>query len=70
MIISQEWLAHLLAKKAMETSSARCDSPKRVAHRRISTLHHSKFRCKGNLNSQRVSNKTVFRKFGKGESPS
>ncbi|MCP9266008.1 Protein slit [Dirofilaria immitis] len=41
------WLAHLLAKKAMETSSARCDSPKRVAHRRISTLHHSKFRCKG-----------------------
>ncbi|VDK74302.1 unnamed protein product, partial [Onchocerca ochengi] len=42
-----EWLAHLLAKKAMETSSARCDSPKRVAHRRISTLHHSKFRCKG-----------------------
>ncbi|VDP12157.1 unnamed protein product [Onchocerca flexuosa] len=42
-----EWLAHLLPKKAMETSSARCDSPKRVAHRRISTLHHSKFRCKG-----------------------
>uniref|UniRef100_A0A8L7YLJ6 Uncharacterized protein n=1 Tax=Brugia malayi TaxID=6279 RepID=A0A8L7YLJ6_BRUMA len=42
-----EWLAHLLAKKAIETSSARCDSPKRVAHRRISTLHHSKFRCKG-----------------------
>ncbi|VDK71993.1 unnamed protein product [Litomosoides sigmodontis] len=42
-----EWLAHLLAKRAVETSSARCDSPKRVAHRRISTLHHSKFRCKG-----------------------
>uniref|UniRef100_A0A0M3HND7 Protein slit n=1 Tax=Ascaris lumbricoides TaxID=6252 RepID=A0A0M3HND7_ASCLU len=42
-----EWLAMLLSIRAVETSGARCESPKRVARRRLATLHHSKFRCKG-----------------------
>ncbi|VDK46803.1 unnamed protein product [Anisakis simplex] len=45
-----EWLAILLSHRAVETSGARCESPKRLARRRLATLHHSKFRCKGTEN--------------------
>ncbi|TMS36256.1 hypothetical protein L596_003465 [Steinernema carpocapsae] len=42
-----EWLSALLSVRAIETSGARCESPKRVARRKLSALSQSKFRCKG-----------------------
>uniref|UniRef100_A0A1I7YNA8 Slit homolog 2 protein-like n=1 Tax=Steinernema glaseri TaxID=37863 RepID=A0A1I7YNA8_9BILA len=42
-----EWLSELLSVRAIETSGARCEAPKRVRNRKLSQLHQSKFRCKG-----------------------
>ncbi|GMR30900.1 hypothetical protein PMAYCL1PPCAC_01095, partial [Pristionchus mayeri] len=44
---NMKWLAELLTKKMIETSGARCEAPKRVAKRRLSTLAATKFNCRG-----------------------
>ncbi|KAL3095408.1 hypothetical protein niasHS_007507 [Heterodera schachtii] len=41
------WMALLLVDRPVETSGARCHSPKRVAQRRIATLSADRFRCVG-----------------------
>nr|CAD7400216.1 unnamed protein product [Timema cristinae] len=41
------WLAEYLHKNPIETSGARCDSPKRMQRRRIEALKDEKFKCKG-----------------------
>lgn len=40
------WLADYLHKNPIETSGARCESPKRMHGRRIKTLREEKFKCK------------------------
>uniref|UniRef100_A0A914CNL9 Protein slit n=1 Tax=Acrobeloides nanus TaxID=290746 RepID=A0A914CNL9_9BILA len=42
-----EWLALLLTQRPIETSGAKCEAPKRVAKKRLTSLQSSKFRCKG-----------------------
>uniref|UniRef100_A0AC35U6H7 EGF-like domain-containing protein n=1 Tax=Rhabditophanes sp. KR3021 TaxID=114890 RepID=A0AC35U6H7_9BILA len=42
-----EWLAARLSNEAIETSGARCEGPKSVARKRLSSLQPSKFKCKG-----------------------
>uniref|UniRef100_A0A1A9ZRB4 Protein slit n=1 Tax=Glossina pallidipes TaxID=7398 RepID=A0A1A9ZRB4_GLOPL len=39
------WLADYLHKNPIETSGARCESPKRMHRRRIETLREEKFKC-------------------------
>ncbi|XP_025828902.1 protein slit isoform X2 [Agrilus planipennis] len=39
------WLAEYLHKNPIETSGARCDTPKRMQRRRIETLKDEKFKC-------------------------
>uniref|UniRef100_A0A914H9P7 Uncharacterized protein n=1 Tax=Globodera rostochiensis TaxID=31243 RepID=A0A914H9P7_GLORO len=41
------WMAHLLSDRPVETSGARCHSPKRVARKRIAMLAAERFRCVG-----------------------
>ncbi|KAF4517658.1 hypothetical protein B566_EDAN002890 [Ephemera danica] len=41
------WLAEYLHRNPIETSGARCDSPKRMQRRRIEALHDDRFKCKG-----------------------
>ncbi|GMT07509.1 hypothetical protein PENTCL1PPCAC_29683 [Pristionchus entomophagus] len=41
------WLAELLTTRMIETSGARCEAPKRVSKRRLSTLPSTKFNCRG-----------------------
>ncbi|KAE9412961.1 hypothetical protein Angca_004648, partial [Angiostrongylus cantonensis] len=43
----KEWLAELQEAKGIETSGARCESPRRVARKRFANLPRDKFRCKG-----------------------
>lgn len=40
------WLADYLHKNPIETSGARCESPKRMHRRRIESLREEKFKCK------------------------
>lgn len=42
------WLAEYLHKNPIETSGARCESPKRMHRRRIEALRDDKFKCKWN----------------------
>lgn len=42
----QRWLSDYLHKNPIETSGARCDSPKRMHRRRIEALRDEKFKCK------------------------
>ncbi|XP_073994613.1 slit guidance ligand isoform X3 [Rhodnius prolixus] len=42
-----KWLAEYLHKNPIETSGARCDTPKRMQRRRIEALRDDKFKCKG-----------------------
>ncbi|GMT36670.1 hypothetical protein PFISCL1PPCAC_27967, partial [Pristionchus fissidentatus] len=42
-----KWLADLLTTRMIETSGARCEAPKRVSKRRLSTLQAAKFNCRG-----------------------
>ncbi|VDM52071.1 unnamed protein product [Angiostrongylus costaricensis] len=44
---NMEWLAELQKAKGIETSGARCESPRRVARKRFASLPRDKFRCKG-----------------------
>ncbi|KAL1461410.1 hypothetical protein WDU94_013311 [Cyamophila willieti] len=41
------WLAEYLHKNPIETSGARCDTPKRMQRRRIESLRDEKYKCKG-----------------------
>ncbi|KAJ9579590.1 hypothetical protein L9F63_004775, partial [Diploptera punctata] len=41
------WLAEYLHRNPIETSGARCDTPKRMQRRRIEALKDEKFKCKG-----------------------
>ncbi|PAV56282.1 hypothetical protein WR25_15709 isoform A [Diploscapter pachys] len=41
------WLSELQSEKNVETSGARCESPKRLARKRFAVLPPTKFRCKG-----------------------
>ncbi|XP_066141931.1 protein slit isoform X1 [Euwallacea fornicatus] len=43
-----KWLAEYLHKNPIETSGARCESPKRMQRRRIESLKDEKFKCKRN----------------------
>ncbi|XP_022165638.1 protein slit-like [Myzus persicae] len=40
------WLSEYLHKNPIETSAARCESPKKLQKRRIDGLSHDKFKCK------------------------
>lgn len=42
------WLADYLQDNPIETSGARCSSPRRLANKRISQIKSKKFRCSGN----------------------
>lgn len=42
------WLADYLQDNPIETSGARCSSPRRLANKRISQVKSKKFRCSGN----------------------
>ncbi|CAG9832668.1 unnamed protein product [Diabrotica balteata] len=42
-----KWLAEYLHKNPIETSGARCETPKRMQRRRIESLKDEKFKCKG-----------------------
>lgn len=44
-----KWLANYLQKNPVETSDAKCEEPKRLQRRRITSLDPSKFKCRGNL---------------------
>ena len=41
------WLAEYLHSHPIETSGARCDSPRRMRRKKIGHIRHSKFKCKG-----------------------
>ena len=43
------WLAEYLHSHPIETSGARCDSPRRMRRKKIAHIRHSKFKCKGML---------------------
>lgn len=43
---NMHWLAAQLQRKPVETSGARCEMPRRVAKKRLTSLDPSKFRCK------------------------
>lgn len=43
-----KWLADYLQDNPIETSGARCSSPRRLANKRISQVKSKKFRCSGN----------------------
>lgn len=43
-----KWLADYLQDNPIETSGARCSSPRRLANKRISQIKSKKFRCSGN----------------------
>jgi hypothetical protein len=40
------WLSDYLHKNPIETSAARCESPKKLQKRRIDGLSNDKFKCK------------------------
>uniref|UniRef100_A0A8C9ZK40 Slit homolog 1b (Drosophila) n=1 Tax=Sander lucioperca TaxID=283035 RepID=A0A8C9ZK40_SANLU len=42
-----KWLADFLRSNPIETSGARCASPRRLANKRIAQIKSSKFRCSG-----------------------
>lgn len=44
---SLKWLADFLRSNPIETSGARCSSPRRLANKRISQIKSKKFRCSG-----------------------
>ncbi|KAK2182583.1 hypothetical protein NP493_346g01001 [Ridgeia piscesae] len=44
-----QWLAEYLHSHPIETSGARCDSPRRMRRKKIGHIRHSKFKCKGKL---------------------
>lgn len=43
-----KWLADYLQDNPIETSGARCSSPRRLANKRIGQIKSKKFRCSGN----------------------
>uniref|UniRef100_A0A9J8AHW5 Slit homolog 1b (Drosophila) n=1 Tax=Cyprinus carpio carpio TaxID=630221 RepID=A0A9J8AHW5_CYPCA len=44
-----KWLADFLRSNPIETSGARCSSPRRLANKRISQIKSKKFRCSASL---------------------
>uniref|UniRef100_A0A5F8H8T2 Slit homolog 1 protein n=1 Tax=Monodelphis domestica TaxID=13616 RepID=A0A5F8H8T2_MONDO len=46
-----KWLADFLRTNPIETSGARCASPRRLANKRIGQIKSKKFRCSGNCPS-------------------
>ena len=42
-----KWLADFLRSNPIETSGARCASPRRLANKRIGQIKSKKFRCSG-----------------------
>lgn len=42
-----KWLADYLRSNPIETSGARCASPRRLANKRIGQIKSKKFRCSG-----------------------
>lgn len=44
-----KWLADYLRSNPIETSGARCASPRRLANKRIGQIKSKKFRCSGRL---------------------
>lgn len=42
-----KWLADFLRTNPIETSGARCTSPRRLANKRIGQIKSKKFRCSG-----------------------
>jgi len=44
-----KWLADYLHTNPIETSGARCTSPRRLANKRIGQIKSKKFRCSGNF---------------------
>lgn len=42
-----KWLADFLRANPIETSGARCASPRRLANKRIGQIKSKKFRCSG-----------------------
>lgn len=49
-----KWLADFLRANPIETSGARCASPRRLANKRIGQIKSKKFRCSGNSFIQAV----------------
>ena len=47
-----KWLADYLRSNPIETSGARCASPRRLANKRIGQIKSKKFRCSGRLVAQ------------------
>jgi len=43
------WLSEYLQSHPIETSGARCDSPRRMQRKKIGLVKNDKFRCKGKL---------------------
>jgi len=41
------WLSEYLHSHPIETSGARCESPRRMNRKKIGVIRHSKFKCKG-----------------------
>lgn len=46
-----KWLADYLRSNPIETSGARCASPRRLANKRIGQIKSKKFRCSGRTNA-------------------
>lgn len=49
-----KWLADFLRSNPIETSGARCSSPRRLANKRISQIKSKKFRCSGTIHKHTV----------------
>ena len=45
------WLSEYLQSHPIETSGARCDSPRRMQRKKIGLVKNDKFRCKGTFTS-------------------
>ena len=54
-----KWLADYLQDNPIETSGARCTSPRRLANKRIGQIKSKKFRCSG-INTRRSVNTPVY----------
>src|SRR4029434_7401220 len=51
VIAHVKWLADYLQENPIETSGARCTSPRRLANKRIGQIKSKKFRCSGNTHT-------------------
>lgn len=49
-----KWLADYLQDNPIETSGARCTSPRRLANKRIGQIKSKKFRCSGTYSHENL----------------